>query len=193
MGGCGSRIPGAYAAPVADVTGTLDICMKIQRGMYESGSESGSDIENAIGIGNEVGEEQIPVIAERQASRTTSSGSKVLVVDDNRVVNEEMCDHVRSAGYEPVSAQDGAEALSLFRANQDEIRCVMMDLFMPRMDGFRATATILEAAGEESPPVFGMMSGPRPRDVERRCYDLGFTRVIQKPSSPGQIACLVEG
>lgn len=130
-------------------------------------------------------------VCRRAARPQSSAGSKVLVVDDNPVVNQEMCEHVRSAGLDPVSARDGSEALHLFRGNRGEVRCVMMDLCMPQVDGYRATVSILEEAGDQSPPIFGMVSGEPRAFEEKRCYDLGFTCVIPKPSSPRHVLRIV--
>jgi CheY-like chemotaxis protein len=45
-------------------------------------------------------------------------------------------------GYTVLEAKDGVEALKVFKLHQDEIRCVLSDLTMPRMDGWDTLAAL---------------------------------------------------
>jgi CheY-like chemotaxis protein len=66
----------------------------------------------------------------------------ILVVEDNRVQNEEFCAVVGDAGYESISAHDGVEALQRVADNQigfgflkNKIDCILLDWNMPNMNG----------------------------------------------------------
>ena len=62
-------------------------------------------------------------------------GQRILVVDDEPAVREITAALLRMHGYEPVLAADGQEALSILEQGGGQIRAVITDLMMPRMDG----------------------------------------------------------
>lgn len=125
--------------------------------------------------------------------REFSSGSKVLVAEGNPAVSAEVCEYVRSAGLDPVPANDGAEALELYRAHKQDIKYILMNLHMagsPEVDGYRATCTIM-AEDESHPPVVGVSPEASPW-LQRRCRDMGFSHVMRSPITAGQVCALSE-
>ena len=69
----------------------------------------------------------------------------VLVVDDEEIVRSLAKKMVEIAGFSVLTANDGEEAVRLYREHQDEIACVLLDLTMPKMGGeetFRAIRQI---------------------------------------------------
>ena len=72
----------------------------------------------------------------------------ILVVDDERGVNDLICDALRLAGHEPVSVRDGSEALQALR--ETPVDLVILDINMPRIDGFSALARMRES-GDNTP------------------------------------------
>ena len=53
---------------------------------------------------------------------------------------------LKRLGYAVIAAQDGVEALELFRQRREEIRCVLCDLTMPRMDGWETLTALRQIA-----------------------------------------------
>jgi two-component system alkaline phosphatase synthesis response regulator PhoP len=92
---------------------------------------------------------------------------KILVVDDEPAVTELLVYNLRKAGYEPLTAADGREALR--RARQDPPDLILLDLMLPEIDGLevcrelRKTSTVpilmLTARGEEIDRVVGLELG----------------------------------
>ena len=62
-------------------------------------------------------------------------GPLVLVVDDESAVRSELCRMIRGFGYPVRSARGGREALGLLTDHPREVRLLIADLGMPRMDG----------------------------------------------------------
>lgn len=63
---------------------------------------------------------------------------RILLVDDeemNRILNTDI---LESLGYQVISAEDGQEAIEIFREKHTEIDIVLMDMIMPRMNGAEA-------------------------------------------------------
>lgn len=66
----------------------------------------------------------------------------VLIVDDEEVNLGIMEEHLEWAGYLPIAARSGPEALEIFRANADRIDIILLDRMMPEMDGFEVLKMI---------------------------------------------------
>ena len=89
---------------------------------------------------------------------------RILIVDDEPRYLRLLEANLRTEGYEVVTAQDGMQALDVFSANPIDL--VLMDVMMPRLDGFGATQrlreftnvpiVILTARGEEQDRVRGL-------------------------------------
>ncbi len=86
-----------------------------------------------------------------QASKMERGGTVLLVEDDDMLRNmtESM---LTSLGFTVLAAKDGIEAVEVFPRHRDEIRCVLLDLSMPRMDGWE-TLTALRALRSDLPVV----------------------------------------
>ncbi|MCW2850730.1 MAG: ATP-binding region, ATPase domain protein [Nocardioides sp.] len=111
---------------------------------------------------------------------------RVLVVEDgeiNQLVATGILEHL---GYTVELADDGIQALdALARASYD---AVLMDVNMPRLDGYQATAEIRrrEAAGPRT-PIIAMTAGAIDGDRER-CLEAGMDDYVSKPIDPEAIA-----
>jgi CheY-like chemotaxis protein len=66
--------------------------------------------------------------------------ARVLVVDDNEALRENLAEALQLEGYEPATAADGAAALRLLA--EEEFEAVLLDLVMPGMDGRELLARI---------------------------------------------------
>ncbi|WP_005037676.1 PAS domain S-box protein [Holophaga foetida] len=77
-----------------------------------------------------------PADAAVPSIRAGRSHGTLLLVDDDVPLLETTSDLLKMMGFSVLSAKDGVEALDEFRAHRDEIRCVITDLTMPRLDGW---------------------------------------------------------
>jgi PAS domain S-box-containing protein len=102
----------------------------------------------------------------------------VLVVDDEEIVRSLAKKMVEVAGFSVLTANDGEEAVRLYRKHQDEIACVLLDLTMPKLNGeetFRAIRQI-------SPGVRVILSsGYGEEFATGRFSGMGLAGFIQKP------------
>jgi two-component system, cell cycle sensor histidine kinase and response regulator CckA len=112
-------------------------------------------------------------------AEVSSAGSGVvLLVDDEEDVRRPARAMLERLGYQVVEAGDGREAMSVFAANRSSIRCVLLDLSMPHMDGeetFRALR-----ASEPAVRVI-VSSGYGEQDTASRFADAEPAAFIQKP------------
>jgi CheY-like chemotaxis protein len=72
---------------------------------------------------------------ERFATRDERGAGTVLVVDDEKSIVQLVKGALESAGYRVLTASNGAEALHLFGERREEIGVVLLDYFMPVLDG----------------------------------------------------------
>jgi two-component system, OmpR family, response regulator len=101
---------------------------------------------------------------------------RVLVVDDDAAVRSTVADSLRVAGYGAVEVADGAAAID--RATNESFALVILDVNMPRVDGF----TVLEKIRRRKPalPVI-MLTARDERDDVVRGLQLGADDYVRKP------------
>ena len=106
---------------------------------------------------------------------------KILIADDNLQITKVLSEFVKKEGYEPVIAEDGETALALFRA--DRYAVLLLDVMMPRMDGFSLCREIRRTSNV---PI--IMITARSEDFERIMgLDIGADDYIVKPFSGGEV------
>ena len=102
----------------------------------------------------------------------------VLVVDDEALVRRVARQMLAGQGYEVIEAGSGDEALRAFEAAAGEIRCVLLDVTMPELDGVR-TLELLRERRADLPVV--LMSGRPEREVRTRLGGEPRTAFLHKP------------
>ncbi len=123
-----------------------------------------------------------PVPAPRTESpvgNQLSHGSgAILLVDDEEVVRNVGRRMLERAGFEVITAEDGEEAIQVFRAHADEIRCIILDLTMPHMDGAQAFSE-LRRIRKDTPII--LSSGYDEQEVMEGFAGKNVAGFIQKP------------
>ena len=112
----------------------------------------------------------------------------ILMVDDEARMRKLVKDFLMQKGYSVLEAADGEEALRVFEENQNKIGLILLDVMLPKLDGWsvlrqiRQTSKVpiimLTARGEEQDELFG--------------FELGVDEYISKPFSPKILVARVE-
>ena len=103
---------------------------------------------------------------------------RILIVDDSKMMRLVARDAMEEIGLEVVEAPNGERAISTFNDQQPDI--VLLDLNMPRLDGFAVCELIrLHAEGVNTPVL--MMTAADDLDLVRRAYEVGATDFATKP------------
>ena len=112
----------------------------------------------------------------------------ILIVDDEARMRKLIKDFLTAKGYSTLEAEDGEKALEVFESNQNKISLILLDVMMPKLDGWsvlrqiRQTSKVpiimLTARGEEQDELFG--------------FELGVDEYISKPFSPKILVARVE-
>ena len=113
----------------------------------------------------------------------------ILVVDDEERMRKLIKDFLTNKGYHILQAEDGEKALEIYQENKSKIMLVLLDVMMPKLDGWSVLRQIrqenkelpiimLTARGEEQDELFG--------------FELGVDEYISKPFSPKILVARVE-
>ena len=117
------------------------------------------------------------------------SVARVLVVDDDRVIQQLLIVNLELEGYDVDTAADGEEAVTkILKSGYD---CVLLDVMMPKMDGREVVKRVKADAKAKSTPV--VLLSARAQDVDvRQGYDLGVAAYVTKPFDPVELLDIVE-
>jgi CheY-like chemotaxis protein len=112
----------------------------------------------------------------------------ILLVEDNELAREAICDALEMLGYRMLSAATGSEALTLFASGRREIDLVLSDIYMPEMGGVELYRRLVEM----SPEVKMMLMTGYPREGEgRSILEEGRVAWIRKPFSREEIGAKI--
>lgn len=113
---------------------------------------------------------------------------RLLVVDDEEKIREVVKEYALFEGYEVAEAADGMQAIETVRADKTGFDCIVMDIMMPRLDGYSACKEIkkitntpvimLSARGEEYDKLFG--------------FEVGIDDYVVKPFSPKELMARIK-
>lgn len=121
----------------------------------------------------------------------TSRPLRILVAEDNRVNQRVVQDALEQRGHKPVLTANGREAIAAWEREAFDV--LLMDIQMPEMDGFQATAAI--RAREQSTgahlPIIALTAHALQGDRER-CLAAGMDGYLAKPIRSGELIELVE-
>lgn len=104
---------------------------------------------------------------------------QLLVVDDSEM-NREILKEILGKEYRILAACDGEEALKMLEQYGTEISLVLLDIIMPKMDGFEVLAYMNRDKWIEDIPVI-MISSEGSESYIRRAYELGASDYISRP------------
>lgn len=115
--------------------------------------------------------------------------SHVLVVDDGKSTADILAMFFELEGLEVSVAYDGMEALESAKARMPQL--ILMDLGMPRMDGFEAARRIRELPGGGNVTMVALSGWGQEKD-KLRSREAGFDDHLVKPVSPGDLRVLMD-
>lgn len=105
----------------------------------------------------------------------------ILIVDDNRLIASILEEYAKKEGYSVLTAADGEEALAMFEQHKPD--AVLLDVMMPKVDGFEVCRTVRKTSNV---PI--IMVTARGEDFEKIMgLDIGADDYIVKPFSPAEV------
>ncbi len=113
---------------------------------------------------------------------------KVLVVDDDRMIQKMLAKFFEKIGCVGAYASNGVDAIKFVKRYSFDV--CFMDLFMPKMGGVEATQIIHEKVDSKL-PIIALTASCMHADKEK-CKDIGMQDYIQKPVSLDVIKGAIE-
>lgn len=104
----------------------------------------------------------------------------ILVVDDVEMNREILTDIMEPDGYNIIEAADGEQAINQIEKYKDDLVVILLDLVMPKIDGFGVLGWLSEKKYMDRIPVL-VISGDSLVESESRCFDYGVSDFIHKP------------
>jgi DNA-binding response OmpR family regulator len=117
------------------------------------------------------------------------SDARILVVDDDQVIQQLLKVNLELEGYAVEVASDGEEALALYPEFQPNL--VLLDIMMPKLDGWEV-ARRLNANEGGRPPIVLLSARAQDADVQKG-HDLGAAAYVTKPFDPIELLDLIAG
>ncbi|MCA9715656.1 MAG: response regulator [Myxococcales bacterium] len=100
-------------------------------------------------------------------------GKKILIVEDNELSRDMLSRRLRRKGYEVITAEDGETGIVKAEANLPDV--ILMDLSLPKLDGWETTRRIKGMSQTQNIPVIALtahaMSGDREKAIDAGCDD----------------------
>ncbi len=125
------------------------------------------------------------VPAERSESYPVPGEKRILVVEDEAEIRQNLCECLQQLGHQVLAAADGFEALSLFRQQPGKIDLVLSDLVMPRMGGHELWTKLTRLDSRLS---FLFMSGYTEDNALRRAILGQQSAFLTKPFSVADLS-----
>lgn len=104
---------------------------------------------------------------------------KILVVDDEPFIVQMVASRLAASGYETVSGADGQEALQKARAEKPDL--IILDVMMPKLDGYQACATLKQDVRFQKIPIILFTAKSGDEATQIGIQDCGADALIQKP------------
>ncbi len=104
------------------------------------------------------------MLARVMETETMSSGMKILLAEDDRLLSKASSAALRRRGFEVVTAADGEEALELARRECPDL--ILLDVIMPKLQGFEVLARLKADPATGAIPVVMLSNLAQPADVD---------------------------
>ena len=124
-------------------------------------------------------------------TKTQPSDYTVMIIDDSKTDRKIMTSSLKSLGITLVEATDGVEALSILKSGEHFFDALLIDIEMPRMDGYTLASEIKKYNKYKNLPLIAVTSRTGKAD-RMRGVESGMVEYITKPYSPDYLQNVVK-
>ena len=122
-------------------------------------------------------------------TESTDDAPLILAADDDEDILGLVAYRLQSSGYRVITARDGEEALRLGLTLRPDL--AVIDVMMPKLDGYEVTRLLRENAEATDMPVILLTARVQEADVHRG-FEVGASDYIRKPFSPQELRLRVQ-
>ena len=109
---------------------------------------------------------------------------KIIIVDDERDIVKALMIRLQKAGYEVVTAFDGAQGV--FMAHKEKPDLIILDIRMPAGNGFSVAQRLKHSTHTFTIPVIFLTGSPE-KNAEQKAMALGARFYVKKPKDPEEL------
>jgi CheY-like chemotaxis protein len=113
----------------------------------------------------------------------------VLIADDDQIIIKLLQVNLEMEGYEVITAEDGQDAVE--KAQRKTPDLIILDIMMPRLDGWSARQELLKYPALRDVPVIFLSARAQQADL-RKGYEAGVAEYITKPFDPVDLLDVIE-
>ncbi|MCP5101796.1 MAG: response regulator, partial [bacterium] len=124
---------------------------------------------------------QEPMVTRHSIVDEAKHSVRILLVEDNPVNQKLALYLLTKAGYHVETADNGKEAVDMYKAEPDNYDLIFMDIQMPKMNGFDATKEIRRLEDQQNPVPIIAMTAQAMKGEREKCLDAGMNDYIPKP------------
>lgn len=123
--------------------------------------------------------------------KTSAADYNVMIIDDSKTDRTIMRKALEPLGITLVEAVDGLEALNILKAGEKQFDALLIDIEMPRMDGYTLAAEIKKYSKYKNLPLIAVTSRTGKSD-RMRGVESGMVEYVTKPYSPDYLLNVVK-
>jgi CheY-like chemotaxis protein/chemotaxis signal transduction protein len=120
----------------------------------------------------------------------TQQALAVMFVDDSPSVRRVLSNLVVNAGWQPIAAKDGLDALEILQSSPRKPSVILLDVEMPRMDGYELLMAMKEDAALSAIPVV-MVTSRAGEKHRRKALSLGASEYVSKPYDDETLSSMI--
>jgi CheY-like chemotaxis protein len=114
---------------------------------------------------------------------------RILIADDDPTIIKLLQVNLEMEGYDVICAVDGQDAVEKAESGQPDL--VLLDIMMPRMDGWAARQALSAIPSLRDTPVIFLSARAQQADL-RRGYEAGVAEYVTKPFDPTDLLGIIE-
>ena len=122
-------------------------------------------------------------------TESNSHRPTVLVAEDDMDIQALIVHRLERSGYDVITASDGQEALD--RAGERPPDLAVLDVMMPKVDGYGVTERLRQAPETARTPIILLTARVQEADVARG-FEVGADDYLKKPFSPAELRARVQ-
>lgn len=122
-----------------------------------------------------------------EGAQSKSGKKRIIVADDTAFFRAMLSEILTDAGYEVITANDGEDAFIKIKHELPHVDLLLLDMLMPRMDGFKLIEELRKGAMGKNLPILALSGVFKSESDREHMKALGVTGYIDKDTPPEQI------
>lgn len=116
----------------------------------------------------------------------------ILVIEDEEMLNSLLVEELEGAGYEVFASLTGEKGMQIMSREKDNIDCLLLDLMLPKMDGFEVMDRMKQNADLQSIPIVVLSNLGDKSNIQKAKEKGAIDYFIKSDMTPDKVVPIVE-